>query len=87
MLCTRCYQGMLPWPLTVVRSVGEWPDENDIPVVAAALSAHARIVVTSNVNDFPQRLMQRLGLEAENPRFFPIDIGSRIPRYFQQHIC
>ena len=46
------------------------PDPADRHVVEAALAGNARLIVTANLRDFPQRLMAGLGLRAMHPDAF-----------------
>jgi predicted nucleic acid-binding protein len=43
---------------------------SDAHVVAAAVFGHADVIVTSNVRDFPQRVLQRYRVSAEAPDDF-----------------
>jgi predicted nucleic acid-binding protein len=43
------------------------PDPNDIHVVATAVAAHAKFIVTYNVRHFADRVIAPLGLHAETP--------------------
>lgn len=49
------------------------PDPNDRHVVAAAILAHAQVIVTSNLKDFPPASLSRFGLEAMTPDDFVLD--------------
>lgn len=49
------------------------PDPNDRHVVAAAILAHAQVIVTSNLKDFPADSLSRFGLEAMAPDDFVLD--------------
>lgn len=55
------------------------PDPNDRHVVEAALAAGASLIVTANLRDFPQRLMQPLGLRAIHPDAFLLDLHAQSP--------
>ena len=48
----------------------ELPDPDDRHVLAAALHAGARIIVTSNLRDFPASTLESLGVEAQSPDDF-----------------
>ncbi|MBM7112582.1 PIN domain-containing protein [Archangium primigenium] len=54
------------------------PDPADRHVVAAAVRCGAQVIVTSNLKDFPRGLLVPLGLEAQTPDNFVLDlIGLR----------
>jgi predicted nucleic acid-binding protein len=46
------------------------PDPDDRHVVAAAIKAHTDVIVTYNLNDFPESILRPLGLEAQHPYEF-----------------
>ncbi len=46
------------------------PDTNDIHVVATAVAAQAKSIVTYNVRHFPERILGPLGLRVETPDEF-----------------
>ena len=46
------------------------PDANDLHVVAVAVTAHAKSIVTYNIRHFPDRLLGPIGLRAETPDEF-----------------
>jgi hypothetical protein len=43
---------------------------DDAHVVAAAVVGQADVIVTSNVRDFPERILERYGLAAQSPDDF-----------------
>ena len=45
----------------------------DAHVVAAAICAHADVIVTSNVRDFPDHVLERYGLSAQLPDDFLVE--------------
>jgi predicted nucleic acid-binding protein len=51
----------------------ELPDEADRHVLAAAIKAHAQVVVTDNVKDFPQDALSPWGIEAKDADAFVLD--------------
>lgn len=46
------------------------PDSNDCHVLAAAIKAHAQIIVTNNLKDFPKDYLESFGVEAQHPDTF-----------------
>lgn len=46
------------------------PDPNDRHVLAAAIRTRASVIVTFNLDDFPQDVLEPLGLEAQHPDEF-----------------
>jgi predicted nucleic acid-binding protein len=49
------------------------PDEDDRHVVAAAIRAHAQMIVTINLRDFPSKELGKWNLEAKHPDDFLVD--------------
>jgi hypothetical protein len=45
-------------------------DLDDRHVLAAAIRSHANVIVTFNLRDFPEDLLQRYGIEAQHPDDF-----------------
>jgi hypothetical protein len=57
------------------------PDPNDRHILAAAIRAHADVIVTANVRDFPAGILAPLGIEAQHPDEFVLhllDLASGI---------
>lgn len=50
------------------------PDADDRHVLAAAIQAHAEVIVTFNLKDFPATLLEKYGLEAQHPDDFIQDL-------------
>lgn len=46
------------------------PDPNDAHVVAAALKSQAQIIVTDNLKDFPDKVLEKYQIEAQHPDTF-----------------
>ena len=49
------------------------PDEADRHVLAAAIRAHAQVIVTDNVKDFPQEALTPWGVQAKDADAFVVD--------------
>lgn len=48
----------------------ELPDPNDRHVLAAAIRAGAQLIVTINLKDFPDKILDEFGIEAVHPDHF-----------------
>jgi hypothetical protein len=59
----------------------ELPDLNDRHVLAAAIVAEAKTIVTFNLKDFPAPILAKYGISARHPDIF---ISALIDRYPQQ---
>lgn len=46
------------------------PDENDRHVLAAAVAGRCDVIVTFNLNDFPEDELSKYGIEAQHPDVF-----------------
>lgn len=54
-------------------------DENDRHVVAAAIKCNANVIVTNNLDDFPNDYLNKVGLTAMNPDSFIADMIDLSP--------
>lgn len=50
------------------------PDENDVHVLAAAVSGQAELLVTANLRDFPINAMSRFGIGLRHPDAFLLEL-------------
>ena len=57
----------------------ELPDPDDRHVLAAAIQAGAEIIVTLNLRDFPDAVLEQYGIEAQSPDEFVLDLLSLSP--------
>ncbi len=48
------------------------PDPNDRHVLAAAIRVGADVIVTYNLDDFPKRVLDTFGIEAQHPDIFVV---------------
>ena len=65
------YEGLIP--------AVQLPDDNDGHVVAAALKCNGNLIVTYNLQDFPQEYMESLGLSVADPDTFIADMIDLSP--------
>jgi predicted nucleic acid-binding protein len=49
------------------------PDENDKHVLAAAIKSHAQAIITFNLKDFPEKVLQEFDMEPIHPDTFLIN--------------
>ena len=56
------------------------PDENDRPVLAAAIHGGASVIVTANLKDFPRIRLQKYGIKALKPDDFIMDLIEVAPQ-------
>lgn len=52
------------------------PDPADVHVVATAVAAEARVIITYNDRDFPREVLDPLGVRAETPDLFCIHLEN-----------
>ena len=52
----------------------ELPDKDDRHVLAAAIKTNANLIITNNLNDFPNDYLENFGLKAKAPDDFFTDI-------------
>ncbi|WNN90064.1 hypothetical protein [Gloeocapsopsis dulcis] len=87
------YQAMIKshFPEAIV----EVPDElvavmtnhpNDRHVVAAAMVAKVKIIVTTNLKHFPQEILAPFGIEAQHPDVFLTNLQKQFPALMLQLI-
>jgi hypothetical protein len=62
------------------------PDAQDRHVVAAAIEAQARMIVTINVRDFPAAELARYSLQAIHPDDFICILAQRSPHVLRECI-
>ena len=53
------------------------PDPGDVHVVAAAVAAEARAIVTYNERHFPKEVLDPLGLHVETPDLFCVNLMAQ----------
>lgn len=57
----------------------ELPDADDRHVLAVAIRAGAQVILTSNIKDFPETYLKKLGIEAQRPDEFIIGLTDIDP--------
>jgi predicted nucleic acid-binding protein len=55
------------------------PDENDRHVLAAAIRGEAQLIVTMNLKDFPEEVLQKYEIEALHPDEFVLQLIELAP--------
>ena len=60
------------------------PDLDDRHVVAAAIEIEAEVIVTFNLRDFPQRVLEPFGLKALHPDAFVLSLFDVHPNHVVQ---
>ena len=58
---------------------GDLPDPNDRHVIEAALSCHADYILTDNVKDFPQSVLDPCGLKTITPDSYFAELFEKYP--------
>jgi hypothetical protein len=56
------------------------PDENDRHVLAAAIHGGAKVIVTKNLKDFPDGILQKYKIKALHPDKFILNLIDRDPK-------
>jgi hypothetical protein len=62
------------------------PDENDRHVLAAAIAGRVDVIVTHNLKDFPERELERFGIEAQDPDTFLVHQRGLNDQLFLQSV-
>jgi len=62
------------------------PDPDDRHVLAAAIRSSASVIVTFNLDDFPPKYLDELGIEARHPDEFIARLIKLAPREASSHI-
>lgn len=76
----EAFPGALVNNLATIEAGLSLPDPNDNHVLAAALRGHCQAIVTANLGDFPQELLDALDIEAISPDDFllnQLDLETR----------
>lgn len=72
-LMNRAIRDVLVTDYHRLIDVIDLPDPNDRHVVAGAIKAHAQVIVTNNLKDFPAAELQRWHIEAKDADTFVLD--------------
>lgn len=72
-LMNRAIRDVLVTGYEPIVEILQLPDPDDRHVLAAAIKAHAQIIVTDNVKDFPQDALAPWGIEAKDADTFVLD--------------
>jgi predicted nucleic acid-binding protein len=64
----------------------ELPDPDDCHVLAAAINATAKIIITFNLKDFPDAILIKHGIVAQHPDVFIGDLIERYPKQVLQAV-
>ena len=75
-------------PEALITNYEDWieslclPDPDDRHVLAAAVTGGCDVIVTQNLNDFPQEALAPHGIMAQHPDKFLFKLGEQYPREF-----
>ncbi len=75
-------QAMVPVPPELLGATDCIPDKDDRHVLAAAISAHADVIVTQNIKHFPADCLARFGVASQTPDQFLINRYHISPQTF-----
>lgn len=59
-------EAMVTVPRSLAESLDGIPDKNDRPILAAAIVAHANVIVTQNTKHFPKDYLDEYGILCQN---------------------
>lgn len=68
-----------PKPFMPIVEKINFPDKNDMHVVAAALASRAQFIVTKNLKHFPNKKIENFGIEAIHPDDFAEEYVEDFP--------
>lgn len=60
------------------------PDPTDCHVLAAAIRAGAAAIVTMNLKDFPDKVLNEFGIFAQHPDEFILDLADLEPQVLER---
>lgn len=63
------------------------PDENDRHVLAAAIRSGAQAIVTYNLRDFPEHVLEPFGIEAKHPDEFVVESIDISPAHVMRSLA
>jgi len=72
----RAFPGANFAPDSKILTTLRLPDPGDVHVVATAIAAEARVIVTYNDSDFPAEVLGPLGIRVETPDLFCVRLES-----------
>ncbi len=73
-------EAMVTVPYALLKAVECIPDKDDRHVLAAAIMAHASIIVTQNTRHFPKDCCEKYGVRRQTPDDFLIDQYRHSPQ-------
>jgi predicted nucleic acid-binding protein len=85
-LVNRSVPDCLVTDFEAIEASLELPDPNDRHVLAAALKAQADLIITFNGKDFPEAVLDPLGLRASHPDEFLMTMLDSAPTIFAQAV-